>query len=104
MDTGAPWSALPDAALLATAYLGARPIVDALERDADIVITGRVADASLFLAACVHEPVFAFACLGVCLEERDCVLVHGAIADDFEHHVGRIEGGDRRGSAAGEKP
>src|SRR5450755_2819109 len=34
LDTGAPWSEFPDAPLLATAYLGARPIVDALERDA----------------------------------------------------------------------
>jgi Acyclic terpene utilisation family protein AtuA len=60
LDTGAPWDALPDAALLATAYLGARPIVDALERGADIVITGRVADASLFLAACVHAHGWAW--------------------------------------------
>ena len=60
MDTGAPWSELPEAPLLATAYLGARPIVDALTQGADIVITGRVADASLFLAACVHAHGWAW--------------------------------------------
>jgi hypothetical protein len=60
MDTGAPWSELPAAPLLATAYLGARPIVDALDDGADIVITGRVADASLFLAACVHAHGWAW--------------------------------------------
>ena len=60
MDTAASWSELPSEPLLATAYLGARPIVDALDLGADIVITGRVADASLFLAACVHAHGWAW--------------------------------------------
>jgi len=46
---------LPDDALFANAYLGARPIVDALEQGAQVVVTGRVADASLFVAPLVHE-------------------------------------------------
>ena len=36
---------LPDDALFASAYLGARPIVEALDAGAQVVITGRVADA-----------------------------------------------------------
>lgn len=48
LDDGSPLR--PERMVSANAYLGAEPIVEAIRRGADVVITGRVADPSLFLA------------------------------------------------------
>ena len=45
----------PEGLLGREVYLGAAGVVDALAQGADVVITGRVADAALFLAPMVHE-------------------------------------------------
>ena len=56
--TSTPASRCPtirDRVVSANAYLGSRPIVEALRQGADVVITGRVADASLTVGPAVHE-------------------------------------------------
>jgi hypothetical protein len=82
--TGEPFE-LPDEVLSANAYLGAGPIVEALAGGADVVITGRVADSSLFLAPLVHE-----------LDWRPddwTRLARGAIAGHLLECAGQVTGG-----------
>jgi hypothetical protein len=55
LDTGEPLAAVRDRVVSANAYLGARPIVEALRLGADVVVTGRVADASLTVGPAAHE-------------------------------------------------
>jgi hypothetical protein len=55
LETGQPISEILGRLVTANVYLGARPIVEALEQGADIVITGRVADPSLTVAPCVYH-------------------------------------------------
>jgi Acyclic terpene utilisation family protein AtuA len=55
LENGKPTSGLAAHLISAEAYLGAEPMVEALRQGADIVITGRVADPSLFMAPMMHE-------------------------------------------------
>ncbi|HXY31891.1 MAG TPA: acyclic terpene utilization AtuA family protein [Gemmatimonadaceae bacterium] len=55
METGEPLAAISDRVLSANAYLGATPIVEALDRGANIVITGRSTDTALTMAPLARE-------------------------------------------------
>jgi len=55
MDTGRPLSDVRDRVLSANAYLGMSPVVEALDRGANVVVTGRVTDTGLTLGPLVHE-------------------------------------------------
>jgi hypothetical protein len=55
METGEPLATVRDRVLSANAYIGSVPIVEALERGANVVITGRSTDTALTMAPLRHE-------------------------------------------------
>ncbi len=55
LDTGRPLTTVRDKVQAANAYLGLAPVVDALERGANVIVTGRVTDTGLTLGPLVHE-------------------------------------------------
>ena len=54
-ERGAPVASLGGSLVSANAYIGAGPIVEALAQGARVVVTGRAADPSLFVAPLRHE-------------------------------------------------
>ena len=55
MDTGEQLSTVRDRVLSANAYIGSEPIVEALSKNANVVITGRSTDTALTMAPIRHE-------------------------------------------------
>lgn len=54
LDTGVPLASVRASVQSANAYLGAWPVVEALKRGANVVITGRVTDTGLTLGPLIH--------------------------------------------------
>ena len=84
-EADTPDGRMPADILSANAYVGAEPIVDALAGGADVVITGRVADSSLFLAPLVHR----FGWAADDWKRRAC----GAVAGHLLECAGQVTGG-----------
>lgn len=82
----------PEDLRFASAYLGVGGIVDALAQGADIVITGRVADAALFLAPLVFEH-------GWSLEDPADTnrLAAGTVVGHLLECSGQVTGGNHAG-------
>ena len=55
METDAPLSTIRDRVLSANAYIGSKPIVEALAKGANVLITGRSTDTALTMAPLRHE-------------------------------------------------
>jgi hypothetical protein len=86
LDSGADLATVRDRLVFANAYLGAKPIADALAAGADIVLTGRVADAALFLGPLVHE-------FGWAWDDWDR-LAHGLTVGHLLECSGQCSGGN----------
>jgi hypothetical protein len=84
-ESGEAVASLRDRLVSANADIGAEPIVEALGRGADVVITGRAADPSLFVAPLVHE-------LGWAMDDWP-QLGRGTLAGHLLECAGQVTGG-----------
>ena len=86
METGAPLSTIRDRVAAANAYLGAEPIIEALEQEADIVVAGRSTDTALTYAPLMHE-------FGWDADDWDR-LAHGVVAGHINECGCQASGGN----------
>jgi len=86
METGELITTVKDELLSANVYFGSSPIVEALNKGADIVITGRVTDTGLTLAPMIHE-------FGWDVDDYDKMSA-GTIAGHIIECGGQVSGGN----------
>jgi hypothetical protein len=85
LDNGATVASLGNRVVSANAYVGAKPIADALAKGADVVITGRAADPALFMGPLIHEFGWAM--------DNWTMLGRGALVGHLLECAGQITGG-----------
>ena len=86
IDTGAPLAPIRDRIQSANAYIGARPIVEALRSHPTVVVTGRAADATLTYAPLIHE-------FGWGLDDHDRISA-GVVAGHINECGAQASGGN----------
>ncbi len=86
MDDGTPLSAIRDKVQSANVYIGAAPLVEALDKGANIVVGGRLTDTGLTLAPLMHE-------FGWTFDNWDLVSA-GTIAGHIIECGGQVSGGN----------
>jgi hypothetical protein len=86
MDTGESLSTILDKVQSANVYMGAAPLVEALDKGAQIVIGGRLTDTGLTLAPLAHEFGWSF-------DDWDKVAA-GTIAGHIIECGGQVSGGN----------
>ncbi|MGI9626976.1 MAG: acyclic terpene utilization AtuA family protein [Longimicrobiales bacterium] len=86
METGEPLSTVRDRVQSANVYIGARPIVEALSKGAQVVVTGRSTDTALTYAPMIHE-------FGWDWEAHD-LLASGVVAGHLNECGAQCSGGN----------
>jgi len=86
METGEPLSTVLDRVQSANAYIGARPIVEALGQDPHVVITGRSTDTALTYGPMIHE-------FGWSLDDHDRIAA-GVVAGHINECGAQASGGN----------
>lgn len=86
METGASLDTVRERLVSANVYLGARPIVEALQQGAQIVISGRTTDTALTYAPMIHE-------FGWKWDDWD-LLAAGVVAGHINECGGQATGGN----------
>ena len=86
METGEPVTTVKDELLSANVYFGSRPVVEALDLGADIIVTGRVTDTGLTLAPMIYEFGWSF-------DDYD-KMAAGTVAGHIIECGGQVSGGN----------